>query len=561
LSHFRWNILPPLSERQLARASHLPPLIVQFLHNRGLDEPSQFDLFLKADSRLSGDPFRLPDMHQAVGRIYRALLSGDNIVVYGDFDVDGITSTVLLVEGLTELGAKVRPYIPHRLTEGYGLKAPALENLYREGARLIVTCDCGITALPEVKKARKMGLDIIITDHHTPLEELPPAVAVINPKRADSTYPFTELAGVGVALKLIQALFQSLGKKQELNRFLDLVALGTVADIVPLIGENRYLVTQGLQTLNSAPRLGIREMMTQAGLSTGTIDPGRISWVIAPRLNTPGRLEHAMASYQLLTTDSPDDAKELTTWLEQKNKDRQKMTADALSKAREQVVKEGLTPLLFASDEEFPAGINGLVAGRLSEEFYRPAIVVRMGEVWSTGSCRSIPEFNIIQALNRCRPLLSHYGGHARAAGFTLPTCNLWGLKQTLLELAAAELAGVDLRPHLDIEAEVTLAELVSNNTFSLIQKLAPFGEGNPQPTFLSCGVNVLDCRTMGGNGEHIRIKLKQGGCIWDGVGFGLGSYISEITPHVNIVYNLEIDRWNGHETLRLNILDFGAAK
>ena len=500
-------------------------------------------------------------MHQAVGRIYQALLSDDNIVIYGDFDVDGITSTALLVEGLTELGAKVTPYIPHRLTEGYGLKAPALENLHNEGAKLIVTCDCGITALPEVKKARKMGLDIIITDHHTPLEELPPAVAVINPKRADSGYPFTELAGVGVALKLIQALFQSLGKKQELNRFLDLVALGTVADIVPLLGENRYLVKQGLQTLNGAPRLGIREMMTQAGLSMGTIDPGRISWVIAPRLNTPGRLEHAMASYQLLTTDSPDDAKELTTWLEQKNKDRQKMTADALDKAREQVVKEGLTPLLFASDEEFPAGINGLVAGRLSEEFYRPAIVVRMGEVWSTGSCRSIPEFNIIQALNRCRPLLSHYGGHARAAGFTLPTRNLWSLKQTLLELAAAELAGVDLRSHLDIDAQVTLAELVNNNTFTLIQQLAPFGEGNPPPTFLSCGVNVIDCRTMGSNGEHIRIKLKQGGCIWDGVGFGLGNYISEITPNIDVVYNLEIDHWNGHETLRLNILDFRTVK
>ena len=385
-------------------------------------------------------------MHQAVGRIYRALLSDDNIVVYGDFDVDGVTSTALLVEGLNELGGKATPYIPHRLTEGYGLEVRRSGESTQRGCQPDSDLRLRYYCPPEVKKARKMGLDIIITDHHTPLEELPPAVAVINPKRADSSYPFTELAGVGVALKLIQALFQSLGKKQELNRFFDLVALGTVADIVPLLGENRYLVKQGLQTLNGTPRLGIREMMTQAGLSTGTIDPGRISWVIAPRLNTPGRLEHAMASYQLLTTDSPDDAKELTTWLEQKNKDRQKLTADALDNAREQVVKEGLTPLLFASDEEFPAGINGLVAGRLSEEFYRPAIVVRTGEVWSTGSCRSIPEFNIIQALNRCRPLLSHYGGHARAAGFTLPTRNLWSLKQTLLELAAAELAGVDLR-------------------------------------------------------------------------------------------------------------------
>jgi single-stranded-DNA-specific exonuclease len=559
LSHFRWNVMPPVNERQLARAPDLPPLIVQLLQNRGLTELADLNLFLEAGLPLDTDPFRLPDMHQAVTRIYRALLSGEKIIVYGDFDVDGITSTALLVEGITALGGQPEPYIPHRLTEGYGLKSAAIESLHKQGAGLIVTCDCGVTAVAEVKKARKLGMDIVITDHHTPLEELPPAVAVVDPKRSDSLYPFSQLAGVGVALKLVQALFRGLAKDyQELDNLFDLVALGTVADIVPLLGENRYLVKRGLQTLNNTTRLGIKELMMQAGLIAGGINSERISWVIAPRLNTPGRLEDAMASYQLLTTNSPEKAKELSVWLERKNIERQKMTQDALSLAREQVSKEELTPILFVSAEEFPAGVNGLVAGRLAEEYYRPAVVVRVGEFSSTGSCRSIPEFNVISALNQCRGLLSHYGGHAQAAGFTLPTRNLWQLKQDLLKLAGVELAGVELKPHIDIDMQVSLAEIAGNKTYDLIQKLAPFGAGNPAPIFISRGVTVLDCRTMGNNGEHLRLKIKQGNCLWNGVAFGLGNYVGEVASGMDVVYNLEIDRWNGNETLRLNILDFG---
>jgi single-stranded-DNA-specific exonuclease len=551
--------MPPVNERQLARAPDLPPLIVQLLQNRGLTELADLNLFLEAGLPLDTDPFRLPDMHQAVTRIYRALLSGEKIIVYGDFDVDGITSTALLVEGITALGGQPEPYIPHRLTEGYGLKSAAIESLHKQGAGLIVTCDCGVTAVAEVKKARKLGMDIVITDHHTPLEELPPAVAVVDPKRSDSLYPFSQLAGVGVALKLVQALFRGLAKDyQELDNLFDLVALGTVADIVPLLGENRYLVKRGLQTLNNTTRLGIKELMMQAGLIAGGINSERISWVIAPRLNTPGRLEDAMASYQLLTTNSPEKAKELSVWLERKNIERQKMTQDALSLAREQVSKEELTPILFVSAEEFPAGVNGLVAGRLAEEYYRPAVVVRVGEFSSTGSCRSIPEFNVISALNQCRGLLSHYGGHAQAAGFTLPTRNLWQLKQDLLKLAGVELAGVELKPHIDIDMQVSLAEIAGNKTYDLIQKLAPFGAGNPAPIFISRGVTVLDCRTMGNNGEHLRLKIKQGNCLWNGVAFGLGNYVGEVASGMDVVYNLEIDRWNGNETLRLNILDFG---
>ena len=560
MNHSRWNLLPPAPDRHLVTASGFSPIVAQLLYNRGLTEPSQLELFIAGDKRLSGNPFLLPDMPQAVARIYRALLSGENIAVYGDFDVDGVTATVLMVQGLSALGGKAIPYIPHRLTEGYGLKVAALENLYHQGISLVITVDCGITALLEVKKARRMGLDVIITDHHTPLPEIPPATAVVDPKRADSSYPFSELAGVGVALKLLQALFQGIGKEEKLDELADLVALGTVADIVPLLGENRYLVKQGLKLINATPRLGIREIIAQTGLPLGNVDTESISWTIAPRLNAAGRLAYAMTSYKLLTTESPEEAQELSIWLEQKNGERRRLTDRALAKAREQILAQGISPLLVADDRDYPAGIMGLVAGRLSDEFYRPTIVIRSGEQVSSGSCRSIPEFNIVLALSQCSHLLTHFGGHSRAAGFTLPTRNLAHLRQHLSQLANAQLEGVDLRPHLDIDVEVALPDL-GGDTFQTIQQLAPFGYGNPLPVFLSRKVEIVDCYTMGGNGEHLRLKLQQGGTVWDGVAFKLGNYLAEVSSPADIVYNLEVDRWGGGERLRLNILDFAPAR
>ena len=539
----------------LGNASSFSPIIIQLLYNRGFTELSQFETFVTADERLAGDPFLLPDIHQAIARIYRALLSGESIAVYGDFDVDGITGTALLVKGLSLLGAKPVPYIPHRLTEGYGLNTKALTSLHQQGISLVITVDCGITALSEIKKARKMGLDVIVTDHHTPLPIIPPAVATINPKLPNSAYPFPELAGVGVALKLLQALFQSVGKERQLDDLIDLVALGTVADMSPLLGENRYLVKQGLKRINDAPRLGIREIMVGAGFDLGSLDAESISWVIAPRLNAAGRLAHAITSYNLLMTESAEEAQELSTWLEQKNAERRRLTEKALTRAREQVLAQGVSPLLIASDSNFPAGIAGLVASRLSEEFYRPAVVIRIGELMSGGSCRSIPEFNMIAALSQCSRLLSRFGGHTQAAGFSLLTRNLPRLTQHLSQLAADQLFGLDLRPSLDIDVEVALADLNREN-LTIIQKLAPFGSANPKPVFLSRRVKVIDCRTMGGNGEHLRLRLQQDNTIWEGIGFRLGLYRAEISPFLDIVYNLKVDRWSGEERLRLNILD-----
>ncbi len=556
MNRYRWNLLPTAPDERLAASSGFPPLIAQLLYNRGISQPAQLQAFISGDKRLAGDPSQLPDIEPAIARIYRALLSGETIAIYGDFDADGITGTAILVQGLTRLGGKTVPYIPHRLTEGYGLNVTALENLQKQGVSLVITVDCGITALNEVERANRLGLDIVITDHHATPPEMPPAVATINPKRADSSYAFSELTGAGVALKLLQALFLNLGKEEQPDELMDLAAIGTVADMAPLSGENRYLVKEGLKLMNTTPRLGIGEIISQAGLTPGNLSAESISWTIAPRLNAAGRLAHAMTSYKLLMTESPQEARDLAIWLEEKNTERQKLTTKVLATAREQVVAQGITPLLVAADKDYPLGIAGLIAGRLAEEFYRPAIVVRTGETVSSGSGRSIPEFNIIEALTQCRELFSHFGGHSQAAGFTLPTENLPQLRENLTRLATEQLADADLRPRLDIDAEVTLPDL-SGDTFNTMQQLAPFGRGNPSPTFLSHRVEVINCRTMGNGAEHLRLKLRQGGTVWDGVGFRLGGYRAEVSPRLDIVYNLEIDRWGGTERLRLNLVDF----
>ncbi len=313
---------------------------------------------------------------------------------------------------------------------------------------------------------------------------------------------------------------------------------------------------EGLKLINTAPRPGVRELITQTGLKLGSIDSESVSWTLAPRLNAAGRLAHAMTSYKLLMTDSPQEGRELSIWLDKKNAERQKLTTTTLTKARGQILAEGISPLLVASDREYPAGIAGLVANRLSEEFYRPTIVIKTGDRTSSGSCRSIPEFNIIRALDQCGSLLTQFGGHSQAAGFILPTKNLAPLKQRLSQLATDQLAGVDLHPQLDIDAEVALTDL-GGNTFKSMQQLAPFGRGNPLPTFISRRVEVADCRTMGNSGEHLKLILKQGGSAWDGVAFRFGDSLAEVASPLDIVYNLEIDRWGGVEKLRLNILDF----
>ncbi|BAS31915.1 single-stranded-DNA-specific exonuclease RecJ [Dehalococcoides mccartyi] len=555
LANCLWKLKPALPE-ETGQNFPYPPLISRLLYNRGITTIEAADLFLSPDKRLNHDPFLFPDMEKAVSRIYKALLAGEKIVVYGDFDADGLTATAVLTTGIARLGGNVTPYIPHRITEGYGLKISALEKHRAEGVSLVISTDCGITAIPEIKRANKIGLDVIVTDHHTPLDELPPAYAIINPKMPCSTYPCKELAGVGVAYKLIQALYRNLGREDEAKDLLDLVAIGTVADIVPILDENRYLVKEGVKLLNAEPRPGLIEMAQLSRLHLGEIEPESISWIMAPRLNAAGRLEHAMAGYKLLTATTISDSQELALWLENKNTERQQLTVRFVEKARAMLDTQFPPALLIFSDAECPQGISGLVAGRLSDEYYRPSIVIKTNADSATGSCRSIPDFNIIQALNHFAHLFSHFGGHAQAAGFTLPIENLDAFVQGISAYAEETLSGMELKPFIDIDIDTDLS-LLCPATLRELERLAPFGEANPKPVFLSRGLNITDYRSMGSNNEHLKLRIKHKGRFWDGVAFRQAKELSSfLQSPVDIVYNLELDKWCGTDTLRLKIID-----
>jgi single-stranded-DNA-specific exonuclease len=540
-------------------ASDLSPLIAQLLYNRGV-KLEEIAPFLSADRRLEGNPFLLPDISRAVSRVYKAVLAREKIAVYGDFDVDGVTAIVILVEGLSRLGAEVISYIPDRVNEGHGLKVSALEKLHAQGANLVITVDCGVTDLAEVKKAREMGMDMIITDHHIPLGSLPRAIAVVDPKRKDSAYPYPDLAGAGVAFKFLQALFHKDSREQWLARLLDLVVLATVTDLVTLVGENRYLVKGGLIELNNSSRVGIREMVKLAGLKPGELDAEDISWVLGPRLNAAGRMNNASSSYQLLTTQSREEARLLALELEKRNAERQKLTNEVLSRAREKLAAKLHLPVLIDGDESYAVGVIGLVAGKLADEFYKPAIIINLGPELCQGSCRSIPEFDVVAALEECHNLLTSFGGHPLAAGFTVTRQNLAQLEERITRLATDHLGHLDLRPEIVIDAELALSAL-AGDTFSLMQKLSPFGRGNPQPTFLTRQVEVIECRNFGNQGEWLRLKLKQGNVTWQAVDFESQGKQKEIPSHIDIVYSLEKSRWSGEEVLSLNLRDFAPAQ
>ena len=556
MNRYRWQIQPPIPSDHPLRRTAFAPVIRQLLYNRGITDPGEAELFLNPCSRLCGDPMLMPDMPEAVARIYRGLMTGEKMAVYGDFDVDGITATALLVKGISALGGLVEPYIPHRLQEGHGLNSSALNELKAKGISLVITADCGVTGVEQVRKIGRSGVDVIISDHHLPGDVLPAAAAVVNPHRVDSRYPYTELAGVGVAYKLLSALYRSMGREAEAEQYLYLVALGTVADMVPLLTENRFLVVQGLAALKACRHPGVRELALQAGVNLEKISTENISWALAPRLNASGRLEHAISSYRLLITESEVEARQLAAGLGEQNRERQRLTSAAYVLAREQVVSRGIGSILVASHTDFPGGILGLVAGKLTEEFNLPSVVIQLGEENCHASCRSIPEFNINQALGQCAEHLGHFGGHAQAAGFGLPTGNLPAVLEKLNAIATAELASLDLRPKLEIDARVRLSDL-NLAGYRLLQQMAPFGQDNPAPLFLSCGVKVVETRPMGSEGRHLRLKVRQGSITRDAVAFDVGARSEDMDVPLDIVYNFEMDEWNGDSRLRLNIRDF----
>jgi single-stranded-DNA-specific exonuclease len=557
-----WQIADPVPDRYVASLPDLNPLVAQVLFNRGLTEPDEAARFL--DGRLElDDPFQLLDMDRAVKRLRRAIQEEEPLAIYGDFDADGVAATALLVLTLRALGGRVHPYIPHRVDEGYGLNGEALTELAGQGVRVVVTVDCGIRSPDEVAHARRLGMDVIITDHHTVGSCVPQAGAVVNPRQPNCAYPCKHLAGVGLAYKLAQALLrtnqqvplsQEVGLREE--DLLDLVALGTVADLAPLIGENRSLVRRGLERLNDAPRLGIEELMRQARAHRGKVDATTIGYVLGPRINAAGRMAHAKIAYQLLVADYPEEAKRLAQRLDALNKDRRRLTAEVLKEARQMALAEGTEgPLLLIAGSDFPAGIVGLVAGRLMEEFYRPAVVVEQGSEWSKGSARSIPEFHITRALEACSDLLLRYGGHRAAAGFTVRTEYLPELKARLRGLAARELEGRELVPVLNVDASVPLREM----TWELwegLRALRPFGQENPEPVFVSQDVQVRHYRAVGADHAHLKLFLSDGRAVWDGIAFRQGEWVDRLPERIDIAYHLQLNEWKGEKRLQLNVQD-----
>jgi single-stranded-DNA-specific exonuclease len=541
-----WNLLPP-APREFLEGERLPPLILQVLYNRALRDPACWEAFLTGDERLCHDPFLLPEMEKGVERLRQAIHKGETIGIYGDYDADGITATVLLVQGLEALGARTLPYIPTRL-QGHGLHSPALEGLFQQGASLVLTVDTGTNGYEEVAQAQRRGQDVIITDHHVCPALLPPAVAIVNPRRHDSLYPFPDLTGVGVACKLLQALLV------DVTPYLDLVALGTVSDVAPLLGENRYLVKEGLRLLNTPHRPGIREMLRCSGLER--VDAGSIAWVLGPRLNAAARLEHPLVSYHLLLTPSTEEAQRLADELERMNAERQRLTNEALVWAREQAMAQGDNRFFLVQSGDVPLGVAGLVANRLMEEFYRPVVVMRLGPETSSGSGRSIPEFNLVAALHENEDLLLRYGGHPRAAGFTIINDKIPRLQERLVEKASQDLKGLDLRPQIVIDAQISLAE--PNSQFlQFLPRLAPFGFGNPNPVFLCQGTKVMEAHRVGDKAEHLRLKLRAGPVTWDAIAFDCGGEEKNLSPYLDVVYSFSTDCWSPRGTLELELHDF----
>ncbi len=562
---YRWNLPPPVPDAYRVHFPDLHPVVIQILYRRETD-PEKARAFLE---RRSGpdNPFTLYGMHRAVARTRQAIRGKEPIAVYGDFDADGVTATALLTTTLQALGANVRPYIPHRVKEGYGLNMRSIEELARAGTRLLITVDCGVRFPREIAYARRRGMDVVVTDHHLVGTEPLEAVAVVNPHQEECPYPYEGLAGVGLAYKLAQALLRanrqiplpgSLPLEEE--DLLDLVALGTVADLAPLTGENRHLVHRGLERLNRAPRVGVEALIRQSGLRPGQVDTWHIGFALGPRLNAAGRIAHAEKAYRLLTTDSPQEAEALARELDELNQERQRLTREVQERARTTVLEqEVLPPLLFVAGPEFPVGVVGLVASRLVEEFYRPAVIVKRGEEISKGSARSIPEFHITRALDECADLLIRHGGHAAAAGFAVPTRHLEELKRRLLEIAARELEGREPVPALEIDAEVPLRE-VNGALWKALQALRPYGEGNPEPMLLSRNVRVERQRPVG-DGTHLKLTLSDGGVWWDGIAFRQGEWAGRLPERVDVVYHLRENEWNGEVRLELEIQDLRPAK
>jgi single-stranded-DNA-specific exonuclease len=551
----------------LSRELGVSPVTARLLCIRGLGSLEDARRFLSPRLEDLHDPMRLADMGAAVDRIFTAIAAKDRIVIHGDYDVDGVTSTVILRRALEMLGADVVHFLPERFRDGYGLQPATIDRLHQDGVRLVISVDCGIRAAEAATRARDLGIDLIITDHHEPDSELPHALAVINPKRHDCSYPDKNLAGVGVALKLVQALCGRTGHLNWMPAFVKVAAIGTLADVVPLTGENRIIAKLGLGMLSKGPhKVGLRALLDVCGLSGREIDSYHIGFVVAPRVNAAGRMSTPdIAARLLLASDETmgEEARALAEQLNAENLRRQQEEAEIVTQAKKIVetdLEVGSRTVIVVAGDGWHRGVIGIVASKLVDAFHRPAIVISIDGDVAHGSCRSIPSFNMLAALESCGEVMSKFGGHKQAAGLTMEASRVRELRTRVNEYADGCIGPDDLRPRLWIDGSLTFRS-INEQVVSELSTLAPFGAGNPCPIFRTSNVEIVDGpRRL--KDRHLKMAFRQDGRIMRGIAWRASERESFVTEHraaIDLAFSLEQDTWNGERYLQLSVADFRA--
>jgi single-stranded-DNA-specific exonuclease len=545
----------------LAEALRVPALIARMLVSRGVTTFETARRFFRPAWEDLHDPFLMADMDKAVARICRALDQKESIFIYGDYDVDGITSVSLLTLFLRRMGATVFYYIPDRLKEGYGLSVAGIEKAAEQEASLMITVDCGITGVEEVKRARELGMDVIISDHHEPGTTLPDALAILDPKREGCPYPFKELAGVGVAFKLVQAVSRHCGLDDSAPaEYIDLVALGSAADIVPLVDENRVLVHKGLEKINRFERLGIRALAETSGLMNKTIGTGQLVFIMAPRINAVGRLGNAERAAELLVTNSESRAREMAKILDQENQTRKNIDEETFQQALELMSTENgdaLPPAVVLSQSGWHSGVIGIVASRIAEKVFRPTIMIAVEDGVGKGSARSIPNFDLYSAIKRCEEHLLGFGGHKYAAGLTIAPEKIGAFRTAFQQTVNEMLREEDLVQRIEVDAEITLDE-ITEKFVRLLNLFAPFGPQNMRPVFLSRNLQTVGTPQVVGK-DHLKFRVRQEGKIFDAIGFGLGALQYRLAPgesNLDMIYVIEENIWNGQNRIQLRVKD-----
>ncbi len=556
-------ILPPESPRviRLAHEAHVTPLQAQLLVNRGLGDKAAILSFLSPRLSQMLDPMGMKGMDEAVNAIVDAMEEREKITVYGDYDADGLTATALLATFLSHLGLCVDTYVPDRLKEGYGMNKKAVEWIKRGGTGLIITVDCGISNHMEVTLAKRLGMEVVITDHHQVPSGFMPQCPVVNPHQGDCPFPFKDLSGVGLAFFLAVALRASLRKKgrftsggePDLRDYLDFVALGTMADRVPLVGQNRILVAGGVNRMTQSTWPGIRAIMNVAGVDRSEVSSDDLAFRMAPRLNAPGRMGDSLMGLRMLMADKDTEANVLANKIDAANLRRQSLERDILDQATAMVGDLGGRRTIFLGAENWHPGVLGIVASRLVEQYHRPVMIAAIRDGIAVGSGRSIDGFDLYGAMKKSARHFDRFGGHSHAAGFTLPESGLEALREEMESQARADLLPEHLIPGINVDAELFFKD-ITLDVIQQIRALAPFGEGNPEPIFMARSVKVFESRVVGD--LHLKLRVGQGEHVFDAIGFGLGSrHPLKGTGH-NMIFSPEINRWQGTERVQLKIVD-----